>query len=131
MLEKKRCKKSNIHQESSACVEDEALWSQHYECKCQKWSIASTTLQRRTRATQRILKERAQCREVKRTRATQKGDKSVRKKHGKYPSCIEGGRWKKGCQWATKKMLKKSGQYFGQHMWTWNEIVNGRSMIPS
>jgi hypothetical protein len=70
MLEKKkRCKRSNIHQESSTCVEDAALWAQHCECKCQKWSTTSTTLQRKTRATQRILKERSQCREVRRIRA--------------------------------------------------------------
>ncbi len=31
-------------------------------------------------------------------KAMQRGEKSVRKKHERQPSCIEGGIWKKGCK---------------------------------
>jgi hypothetical protein len=37
----------------------------------------------------------------------QRGEKSMRKKHERQPSCIEGGIWEKGCKWAKKKVLKK------------------------
>jgi hypothetical protein len=60
-----------------------------------------------------------------------KGDKSVRKKHGKYPSLYWRGQMEKRLLLSPKKNVKKSGEYFWRHMWTCNGIVNGRSTIPS
>jgi len=45
----------------------------------------------------------------------QRGEKSVRKKHERQPSCIEGGIWKKVVS-EPKKKFKKNGQYLQQHM---------------
>jgi hypothetical protein len=46
----------------------------------------------------KYLKKQAQCKEVKKVKAMQRGEKSMRKKHERQPSCIEGGIWEKGCK---------------------------------
>ncbi len=49
----------------------------------------------------------------------------------KQPNCNEQGWWKKIVNMPKKNLLKKSSQYLQQHMWMYNDVANGSSVIPN